>query len=449
MSENVASYEKRRQEEYKERQLASAEKQLGLGKPGTVPVDAPWKQRLIRRAGGVPSPVPDGYATHGEQVPNIDKLTRKERWIMDRLPGFSEGKIGKALAWFGDTWAGKALMKLDVLAEGLERGTGFATQYMDAWANTQNTGNASYLNEFKENLGAAWYAGALSADMMNLPDVQGEVLSFPMDLPGIEGVVDARHKITDLMSRGMSGGDALVQVRDEYYNSLGALALRAQLQDAFVHIAGDPLNLVAAWLKPVERTRKFTAALQNKVYSSMADDFVRIASKYDEPLDIARVELRLAEAADNADEIARVTKVIDDLEDSMMTAVGQAKYAAENSMTAFEEKVFKVFNLAVDEAPTGIAAHKLNPFALTRASRAHELMNTLLTNMTSKVFATGGDPESWVRAITRAADGLYTPEFGHAIVSMEGRAVSATLKHARATSEDLLKAYRRDRKSVG
>ena len=248
MSENVTSYDKRRVEEARERQLASAEKQLGLDKPGSVPVDAPWKQRLIRGAGGVPSPVPDGYASHGGQVPNIDKLTRKERAIMDFLPGFSESKVGHALATFGESWAGKALMKLDVLAEALERGTGFATQYADAWANTQNTGDPAYINEFKENLGAAWYAGGLSADMMNLPDVMGDQLSLPMDLPGIEGTVAARKQIAGLMAQGMDGGEALIKVRDEYYESLGALALRAQLQDAFVHIAGDPLNLLAAWL---------------------------------------------------------------------------------------------------------------------------------------------------------------------------------------------------------
>ena len=96
-SENVVLQEERQQEEYKERQLASAEKQLGLDTPGNVPIDAPWKQRLIRGAGGTPSPAPDGYAVHGGQVPNIDKLTRKERWIMDRLPGFSESKVGEAL----------------------------------------------------------------------------------------------------------------------------------------------------------------------------------------------------------------------------------------------------------------------------------------------------------------------------------------------------------------
>ena len=443
MSEKIILHEEQRQEEYKERQLASAEKQLGLDQPGNVLVDAPWKQRLIRGAGGTPSPVPDGYAVHSGQVPNIDKLTRKERAIMNWLPGFSESNTGKALAWFGDTWAGKALMKLDILVEVLERGTGFATQYADAWANTQNTGDPSHLNNFKENLGAAWYAGGLSADMMNLPDVMGEKLSFPMDLPGIEGVVDARQQIAGLMSQGMSGGEALIQVRDEYYNSIGALALRAQLQDAFVHIAGDPLMLIGKVLSPIERTRKFTRALQAKVLPGAAEEIAVAASKLDEVLDASRIELRLAEAADNADEVARITETIGDIEKAVEETRGFIKYAAENQMSPFEEKVFKVFNLAVDEAPTGIAAHKLNPFALTRASRSHELMNTLLTNMTSKVFAAGGDPESWVRAITRAADGLFTPEFGHAIISMEGRAVSATLKHARATSEDLLKAFRR------
>ena len=159
---------------FKERVEQIEGKQLAPRGPETVQVG----KGEVTLTHKLPEYVPDGYAAHDGPVPNIDKLTRKERWIMDRLPGFSESKVGHALATFGESWAGKALMKLDILAEGLERGTGFVTQYADAWANTQNTGDPSYLNEFKENLGAAWYAGGLSADMMNLPDLSYKNYSF-------------------------------------------------------------------------------------------------------------------------------------------------------------------------------------------------------------------------------------------------------------------------------
>src|SRR4030042_1720798 len=49
-----------------------------------------------------------------EDAPNYERLTGAEQWLMNRLPGFSQSGVGRALAWVGSTWAGKALNVLDI-----------------------------------------------------------------------------------------------------------------------------------------------------------------------------------------------------------------------------------------------------------------------------------------------------------------------------------------------
>jgi len=72
--------------------------------PGTLPNYAP---------GYTPAPRDPADA------PNYEKLTGYERWVMGKLPGFSQGAVGKALDWFGKSPLGKALSYLDVGAEAL------------------------------------------------------------------------------------------------------------------------------------------------------------------------------------------------------------------------------------------------------------------------------------------------------------------------------------------
>ena len=60
-----------------------------------------------------------------------DRLTPFERKLYDKLPGFAESGIGKALARFGQSWAGKALGYLDVGAEGLERTIAWFRENLD------------------------------------------------------------------------------------------------------------------------------------------------------------------------------------------------------------------------------------------------------------------------------------------------------------------------------
>jgi len=111
-------------------QQAPKPQQGNAPKPGGVPA---WVQNA-RPAGGnvsVAQP-PNDPADIIKGMPNSDKLTASERWIYGKLPGFSESTIGKALAKFGDSWAGKALNVLDIGAEGLERTVGLYAQLSEA-----------------------------------------------------------------------------------------------------------------------------------------------------------------------------------------------------------------------------------------------------------------------------------------------------------------------------
>jgi len=158
------------------------------------------------------------------QPKNYDRLTPFEKTVYGALPRVTEGPIGKALDWFNKTPIGKVLPYIDIPAEGIERATGFASQWL----------NRKPGEDF--NLRDAWYAGSLLGDVANLPKlnvVDGKVtgIRIPTDLPGVAGLADARLKIGQLVSQGMSEGDALEQVRNEYYDGLGALAFRAMYTD--------------------------------------------------------------------------------------------------------------------------------------------------------------------------------------------------------------------------
>src|SRR3990167_6055828 len=124
-----------------------------------------------------------------QTAPNYDKLSRTERWIMDRLAGFGESDVGQAMAKFAESPAGKLLSYIDVPAEGLERATGTLAQYLHTFANLQTGGQDR--KDFFANLTNAWYAGSLAADFTSLPSIEGGRFRWPTDLPGISGLVDA------------------------------------------------------------------------------------------------------------------------------------------------------------------------------------------------------------------------------------------------------------------
>lgn len=435
---------KKRVEQIKEKPLAPAE-------PKVVQVG----EQEVTLTGNLPTYTPPGYQPAPdsiEQAPNYDKLGRAERWLLDKLPGFSESTVGQALQKFNESWAGKALQYLDVGAEALERGTGLAAQYLAA------IGTPESMQEFRESLGAAWYAGSLAADMANLPRYNRETgrLEFPTDLPGIEGLVQARQRIADLTAQGMDPGEALVQVRDQYYNDLGALAIRTQLHDAFFHIAGDPLNILLPYLKPVERTQTFRNTLRSRVIPETAQEIAQGTRLIDDGIRGLETALDTANDMDNVDLATQITSKLDDMRVLRTEMADDLAFALENQLTPFEEKFVRVFNLLPDEAhplaeaesKIGKLAYKLNPFALTKGSRAHELMDTVLQRIQTALFQ-GGDPESWVRAINRSAEGMRSPELAQALMTIEGRAVRSALERSSAEATTLLNTFRRTEEFEG
>ena len=426
--------------------LSGIEKALS-GKP-LIPDTAALKyedRRAIPYEEYVSGITQDSRAELG-MTPNYEKLTRTERWVMDRLPGFSESGVGQALANFGDSWLGKTLSFLDIPAEGLERATGLFTQSLAA------AGSPEGWNEFTQNLGSAWYAGSLAVDMANLPQITSvdgrTVLRVPTDLPGLEGLVNARQQITKLIHDGVDPGEALIQVRDQYYDSLGALALRSQLNDTFFHIAADPLNVVLPYLKPAERAAKFTARLGSKVFVGAIEDAAKAASFADEEVRLSRILLTAAtEVGDNV-EITRLTKVVSDSEDYARGVRELAEFAAKNKLGPIEEKLVHLLGLDTDD-PTRLAKLKFNPFSLTPSSRAHDYMNRVLTNVMTRLFSQTNEPELISRTLKRAADGLFTKELGHHILTVEGRATRAALQTISAHVDDALKAWRKTEEFEG
>lgn len=357
--------------------------------------------------------LPTGWQQDHTEIPNYDRLSRTERWIMDRLPGFSESKVGQALAKFAESPFGKMLSFLDVPAEGLERGAGFVTQFLAAAADPDNFEN------FSQHLGEAWYAGSLAADMANLPRIIDGKLQFPSDLPGFGGLVDARNQISALVEQGVDPGEALIQVRDAYYESQGALALRSQIHDAFMHIFADPLNVVLPYLKPIERLNAFK--ITNLTQRALPDELIN-------SIDNITALIAKAEDAGDAAEVRRLTPILESLENA-------------EKVSPLAERVLRTFG-AIPEEDLPRFAGKLNPLTLTPEARAHQLWETVLDNIGGRIVAVEDNPEAVVRALQRALDGTLGPEFGHMLVSAEGRYVKGALEAIVAKSNDLLLARR-------
>lgn len=374
-----------------------------------------------------------------QTAPNYDKLSRTERWVGRHLAGFADGTVGKALQRFNESWAGKALQYLDIPAETVERTAGLGAQLIYAYAGGNKLDPAA-ANDVLNNINAAWYAGSLAADMANFSpqfDPKTQTYKIPHDLPGISGLIDARQKISEYMQQGMPGDEALAKVRDEYYNSQGALALRGQMQDMFTHVFGDPLNIILPSLKPVERAAEFRTLLRSKVLGQTVEEVATKAGGIAD--DIERTQKALSETS-NFEEITALDHKLKGLLKQQPIIEEKLRYAMENKLTPFQEKMVEFFKLTPDaEMPNveemsklGQLAYRLNPLALTPGSRAHELMNTILQRAQTTIFHSGGGPNEWARAIDRAASGVHTPELAHMELTIEGRAVIDALKRANA-----------------
>ena len=401
-------------------------------------------------------PLPPGYhvndyAVTGEltDLPNWDKLSRAERNLTNFLPGISEtalpkglraplfpgtylagGQIptvGAALEKFGEGWLGKLLSFIDVPAEGLERGLGYASQAALA------IGTPETWKDFTDNSKAAWFAGSLTADVTNMPmwDHENKTWFFPGnagDLPGADGLVQARRDIADLMQGGMQPGDALVTVRDQYYESLGALQLRAQINDAIVHMAADPL-IIMPFLKPIEAAKKgLVIAAGNKIAD--ASMFAKYVDESADLQNFVRIEKVILQEAEAAGDTTRAARAIDDIartQKELDNVQGFLNRADDLDLGPLEEKFVRVMGMDREAGPTGIARIRLNPFALTPGSRAFDYASTLIDNINNRLLSALNHPADITRSVERTAAGLFTPELGHHILTVEGRMVRANI----------------------
>lgn len=360
----------------------------GEGGPGGVSPEIPKIQREQQpqpeQIAGQTIPTPT-IQNAVQSIPKSDKLTPFENWIYERLPGFSQSTIGQALADFGESWAGKTLNVLDIPAEGLERTVGFLQQWVDA----SNKGN---LDEFYNNLSAAWNASSLAYDVMNLPtltrDKDGNITGFqiPSDLPGISGLVEARKKI--------AAGASTEEVKAEYYQDLGALALRSQLYDTYGHVLLDPLNVILPALKPVERLQATRAFLVTNKGEKLAE------------------AIKVAEQAGNIEEAARLTQMVEkgmeiNRADKFVIALtGGDPFKA--TAKSFERQWW-------------------NPFALTPSARAHEYLTMVTDHVGQYIISNLDEPRDIVTAIDKALAGSLNHKYGHAFLTLEGRTAQAAL----------------------
>jgi len=469
------------------------------------------KDKGVLRQGAGPhigeNPAPIGYeASDPSRLPNYNKLSGSERWIMNALPGISSSKIpgagktvGEALEWFNKTPGGKALSYLDIGAETLERYTGFLAQ------GAATIGDLGAMDEFAKNWKAAWYAGSLTADFA--PGLQiGDAfevtkdtspidafnqsfsrafiggsrqyrLYFDNDMPGLDGLVRARQRIAQLTSQGMDYRQAMLQAQEEEYNSMGALAIRAQMHDTFFHLAADPINVVSGFLKPVEllHARRIGILAQGVGDTvGAAADVVRLeeAVKGTESLtkivseatDAAQAAQEITKAAQGTEDAERIIKAADEagklgdfgkLQELAAEIGAKTKTSLEVAQETLRDAQLRKLNAAdrfvlwaTGGAPGAEPGkwEKFNPFALTPEARAQEYVGLITENINSRIIAgsvTNGEADinKVVRAISRGADGLDSPQLGHMIATLEGQHVKSVLKTIATHAESVARGY--------
>jgi len=379
----------------------------------------------------------DPAAYEVEELRGWESLTPTERWLYKKLPSVSESTIFKRLQAFGESPVGKLLAKFDFLAEGLERTLGIAAQYKQA----VETGTEDL---FFDNLGAAWRAGSLFYDSAGIPQIRigSDNIDVVDDgMPGISALVDARAKI--------AAGEDLEQVRAELYDDMGALQLRGMLQDAFGHIALDPLNLLLPKLKIPTRLHQIRgrALLRTGIYTDDAVEAARLAAKaaQDEVADIAvqfskidDFEEALALGSKHAEAIVEATKATEtlaEMEGKTFSPLEKFAIWATGGLPLSTESAA----LWAAKAPTG--AKRLLPwnwFALTPQARAHEVLEQVST-FTQNLVSQADSVDEVYRIFQNVLKGATGDELGHMIATPAGRAYLSWAKGANAYVED---AYR-------
>ncbi|KKN56359.1 hypothetical protein LCGC14_0572700, partial [marine sediment metagenome] len=367
---------------------------------------------------------PGGFGTGDRSLsdlPNYEKMTRTERSIQGFLAGNADSPVARVLGKLNEGFLGKVFTVLDSAAEFIERGAGLSAQALAA------AGDEEHWDEFTHNLRSAWDAGTFAADFTNLPIRENGQITFNEDLPGIDGVINARQRLTELVElEGLSYDDALEQVRAEVYEDAGALALRMQLHDAFVHIVGDPINLFLPRLKLVDA--KKLALLQRataKKIPDLADDALKFID------DAVKVGTMKADDAAGARAFINKMPELTPADERWMKLSGALELNGRPG-----EILAKSELTGLDKFLRG----RLNPFGLTATSRAHGLAVNLTDNVVA-ALAHIDDPEEAIRMIVAAADGTFDPRIAHMVVTHEGAMARGLLEGFSAEAQKLGNAW--------
>jgi hypothetical protein len=397
--------------------------------------------KVITQKNYQPQTPPTRRGETAQQMPNYPQLTPNEKAIYEWLPGFSQSTLGQALTKFGEGPFGKVLSVLDVGAEFVERAGGLGSQFWNA------RNDPAQLQDLRRDVTAAWYAGSLASDMTNLPtykyDDEGRIsgMSLPADLPGAAGIAQARKDISNLVAGGATYSEALQEVKSGYYDSLGALQMRAQLYDLYQHILLDPLNIVMPYVKPIERLR-------------VASELASTTKWADDVLDANKGLLAAAKIEGNMEGIVAVAQKTQKLVGKTATAFKKAQDAGDIAKAAkITEKLLDDVGITrwerialyltgkTDPLKPQSLAERLKFGGLTPEARASELMTTVSDNIGAYILGRADDPYQWASDINRAASGAVGPEMGHAFVTREGRAVQGLLGAANIEAQKLIGAF--------
>lgn len=376
-------------------------------------------QALANQTGEVSYPSPaESISDQIAAMPNSDKLTGTERWLYEKLPGFSQSSIGKALESFSASPAGKILNVLDVAAEGLERTFGLLVQWRD-----QNPGD-----QFK--LEQAWEAGSLFYDVSKMPhlkyDEEGNIVGVQIDeeMPGTYALTEARKLL--------ESGKTLEEVRDTLYGNMGALALRAQLQDTWGHSLGDPFSWALGAVKPIERLHAIrNLAITGKLNVELVQE-LEVA---------ARAAGNLEDATKYANAIAKAQK-----EGKALTLTDRFAIAMTGGTPWLED---------VNKVSKGKAiVNKINIFKLTPQAQASDMLDIVAANVGEYLVRPNwnADPEQFLAKVASAARGSIGGEWGHLAGTLQGRTVQAFLGKSDAAMKVMAaewSTYAKERKFLG
>ena len=348
-----------------------------------------------------------------EEIPNYEKLTSGERWVMDFLPGVADHPvIGAALgglAKFGETKFGRWVFDaVDYLALGTERIGGVVAQFDDARRN-----DPAGLDEMLNNVEATWYASSMAYDVADIEGWEG---------PGISGLVKTRKRIIGLMDSGMEAREALVLASDEMMEDAGALALRMQMKDALGHVLLDPLNLLGLWLKPLQGMK--AKALANLTLKS--DEVIKSTF--------------VAEAVLHLDDLTRAGASAKKIE---AATEGLRRLEALAEITPYEQFIVRLFGgtPTLDEpGKWGKIFRKINPLGLTPQTRAISLATKAIDNIAS--WAAKLDPVDAANLVQRVVDGSFDPRIAHMVATIEGQTTRGVLILMGTRAADLGEAWK-------